>query len=264
MVVHRCGAKRRNCNKCEYHYTKADKELDQCPQCGACRKCVAKVPFEGKRCRMHGGNNAKGPAHYKFTDGKGSKYFDYLPPNVRGRAEAAFNDPELLSIRSDVAVFEARKMELANRLYSGEHAGLWKTLRALWTSFEDLGRQTREALDAGDQDKASELRQESAELIANIGKTIKQGSKAESAWRDLMDVTHETSKLKGEEMRHLQMAQQVLTAEESMRLVAALSGVILRKVTDKTVLGEIAGEFEKIISYTSKVKTESINLPPPK
>src|SRR4051812_792158 len=82
--------------------------LMKTPECGAkarstglpCRK--AAEPGRS-RCRLHGGATPRGIASPHFIDGRYSLEF---PPRLRSRYVEACNDPELLSLRDDVAVIE--------------------------------------------------------------------------------------------------------------------------------------------------------------
>src|SRR3990167_2330995 len=98
------------------------------------------------RCRMHGGATPSGPASANYRHGRYSKY---LPARLAERYLEAESDPELLSLRSELALVQARLPALLRQVDTGEAGALWLAARK---SFADL----KIANAAGDTKKASE------------------------------------------------------------------------------------------------------------
>src|SRR5262249_44606649 len=84
--------------------------------CGAKKRdgtpCQAR-PYPNGRCRVHGGATPGGFASANFKHGK---YSRFLPRGLTDAYEAALRDPELLSLREDVALLESRIVELLKRI----------------------------------------------------------------------------------------------------------------------------------------------------
>lgn len=67
-------------------------------------------PVTGReRCRMHGGSQPRGLARHNTTHGRYSKH---LPTRLGERYEAALKDPDLLALRDEIAITDARIQEL--------------------------------------------------------------------------------------------------------------------------------------------------------
>ena len=85
-------------------------------QCGAHNKrggICRNAPVTGRtRCRLHGGKSLVGTACPHYRSGR---YSAYVPERLRERYEAAEDDAELLSLRSELALTDARLMDLLAR-----------------------------------------------------------------------------------------------------------------------------------------------------
>ena len=68
-------------------------------------------------CRMHGGKTPRGPASVHYKDGRHSRF---LPARMFAAYKAAGLDPELMSLRQDLALLEARMIDVLQRVDTGE------------------------------------------------------------------------------------------------------------------------------------------------
>ncbi len=65
------------------------------------------------RCKLHGGNHRAGPAHPRWTHGRYAESVrSKLPHRLREVYVASLEDPELVSHRADLALLNARKLQL--------------------------------------------------------------------------------------------------------------------------------------------------------
>jgi hypothetical protein len=102
-------------------------------------QCTAKAKSTGERCRRpavpgrnvcryHGGATPRGIASPNFKHGKYSKD---LPKGLIARYEQAAQDPELLALRDEIALLDARMVELMHKLGGGEaDQEVWKEIYA--------------------------------------------------------------------------------------------------------------------------------------
>jgi hypothetical protein len=106
-------------------------------QCGAktrngppCRR----PPLAGRtRCRLHGGASLAGIASPHFKHGRRSRYLRELPGVLKTGYKAALNDPDLLSLKEEVALLTARMIQLLGRLERADgpaYDATWTELRA--------------------------------------------------------------------------------------------------------------------------------------
>jgi hypothetical protein len=82
-------------------------------------------PMANGRCRMHGGATPVGPALPQFRHGRYSKY---LPERLAERYQASLEDSELLGLRDELGLVDARIADLLERV--GFEAA-WPELSAL-------------------------------------------------------------------------------------------------------------------------------------
>src|ERR671916_1968189 len=99
-----CGAKTRNGTSCR------------------------REPCRNGRCPNHGGKSLGGIASPRLTHGR---YSRSLPAQLAARYTAAQHDPELLSLRDELALLDARIADVLSRVDSGESGQLWQHLRGL-------------------------------------------------------------------------------------------------------------------------------------
>lgn len=84
------------------------------------RYCIMS-PMKNGRCRLHGGKQpAPGPSHPNWKHGRQSKFMEHLPQKLRASFLASIDDPDLLSVRNELALMDSRLHELLQRLQSGE------------------------------------------------------------------------------------------------------------------------------------------------
>src|SRR5688572_14760509 len=91
-----CGRRVKHCRQCSFHFTKADYDLWNCPDCGESRHCTqpgtgagqhftcdhCNLTFGGACKRYHGGGAKVGIESPSFKHGGASKYvqrFQTLP-----------------------------------------------------------------------------------------------------------------------------------------------------------------------------------------
>lgn len=68
-------------------------------------KPCQKSPMEGRnRCRLHGGATPRGAFSPHFKHGK---YSRYLPHDVRQMYQRALSDPDMISVRDEIALIRA-------------------------------------------------------------------------------------------------------------------------------------------------------------
>lgn len=207
MNKHRCGAKTRSGNPC------------------------TNSPVTNRtRCRMHGGASLAGPAHPSYKHGKHSKV---LPQRMRADYDRAIADEELMSLRSEIAVIDARINDLLTRADSGESGRLWRQLSAQMQAVdaarnpETVEREmtkTRQLIHAGDADGA--LWDEIREAVLTRERLVRSERKRLVEARLLISVEH----------AQLAMAMFVDAAKEAVG-------------NDPKIMGKIVDAYTRITGY---------------
>lgn len=224
-----CGARTKSCRSCGHRYVKGDRSWT-CPECGEDRHCRRPVKREGDRCRFHGGRSLKGVDAPAFKDGRRSKY---LPERLAARYEEASADPELLGMRSEVALLDARLYgELMAQIKEGESGPAWGRLKGLY-------RDLRKAMDARDPAAMGEA-------LAEMGDVIEDGVNRQAAWAEAYDVADRIRKLKEGEYKRMDVLNQMITAERANVMVARVLKAVVDNVSDPDERAEIAADLRSL------------------
>jgi hypothetical protein len=199
---------------------------------GTCRQAA----LENGRCHYHGGKSLAGIASPTFKTGRYSKV---LPARLTGRYEEAQSDGELLALRDEVALTDARLSDLLSRVDTGESGALWA---ALGKAYQDL----QDAQYISDPKKRGSVM---AALMGEIGALITQGQGDYQAWHEVGAVLEQRRRLVESERKRLVEMQQTLTVEKAMLMIGAIGGIIKAHVADRTILSKISADISALTSH---------------
>jgi hypothetical protein len=153
--------------------------------------------------------------------------------------EEASTNPQLLSVRHDLAACEALLVEAFGRLDSGESGQVWRDLRGALAAFE-----------------AAEARRDSdviAVHLATIRTLIRRGHGESAVIADICQLWESRCKLTMTEQKTLTALHQMMTKEQLVYYMGAITDAIVRHVsahadesTRVAILGAIVAEFEQI------------------
>ena len=181
-------------------------------------QCKAPAIHGTTKCRVHGGMSLRGVAAKNYKTGKHSRWDKILPAKLTESFNAHVNDPQLRSLRNEIAINKARQDELLSEL--GEHVtgGTWANLVRLRADFYRA---------QADKDIAA-----LTEATTEIMRLIDSGSGMADKWRELMGVQEHIRKLTETEWKSIQAAGRVLTMEQAVQLFAAMRASIIKSVPD--------------------------------
>lgn len=138
-VTTRSGAKvpvQRNLRRHDDHYVNAKgKRVCGSPRANRSGLCESSFLFANGRCGKHGGLTPNGIASPAFKTGKRSKYHVVLPERLRERYGEALADPELLTLRNEIAAIDARTVEVMATLDKDGCAVIWSQLQSALTEY---------------------------------------------------------------------------------------------------------------------------------
>jgi len=195
--------------------------------------------MKGKQvCRVHGGKSPSGLAHAGIKSGKYSKY---LPGRLLERYLEARDDGELLALREEIAVIEARIADLLVRVDTGESGHIWRKLH-------DQTEMLKGALITRDVEKQNETINEMIRLIG-------RGRSDSAAWFDVLSSMEQLRKLKESERKRLVDMQQMITAQEATMLLIAVTDVIRKHISDRSVLSSISEDIRRLVADQSRRST---------
>jgi hypothetical protein len=192
-------------------------------------------PVRGRtRCRLHGGRTLVGTASPTYRNGR---YSIYIPERLRERYEAAESDQELLSLKSELALTDARLMDLLARVNTGESGQLWADLRRAHREFTGA----RRGQDVPKMNVA----------LARMEQLIESATDDHQAWAAIGGLIEQRRRLAESESKRLVALEQMLTAEQAMTLAHRVIDIVTRHVTDRQVLSAIVVEMKSLTEATS-------------
>jgi hypothetical protein len=192
------------------------------------------------RCRRHGGKTPSGIASPVFKTGRYSKY---LPGRLQARYAEAEGDGELLELRGEIALIDARLADLLHRVDTGESGALWAKVRALARDYAKAHRR-----DAEDAD----------EKLNDLLDAIRGGTDDAMAWAEVQGTVEQRRKLVESERKRLVELQQTITVEQALLLIANISDIIRRHVDNPRILAGISADLARLTGRAPDRRT-----PPP-
>lgn len=187
------------------------------------------------RCRRHGGKSLVGTAAPSYRTGKYSKY---LPDRLREKYESSQTDPDLLSLRSEVALVDSRLTDLLSRVDTGESGQLWTNLKKAHEEF-----------------KLYRLAQDVPKMtlaLARIETLLETGVQDIQAWREIGEQLDRRMKLAEAEHKRLVSLEQLITSEEALLIMRRVVDIITMHVSDKRALSQIIVDLQQMIGSTQR------------
>jgi hypothetical protein len=172
-----------------------------------------------------------GPAHGRYKNGRYSKY---LPERMAAKYREAQKDPELLSLKDEVAALDARIADLFARVDTGESGAIWDELQKEWAAFH-LVR------DLGDIPKMHVS-------IAKLDRLFDRRLNDHAAWAEITELWEQRRKLVESEQKRLISMRAMITQEQALILMGAVTDIITRNVPDKKALSQIVVELQQIMT----------------
>jgi hypothetical protein len=199
------------------------------------RQCGSLCMVGKEVCYQHGGASPYGIASPNWVHGRSSKY---LPVRMHETYLASMGDKELLALRHEISVIDARIDDLFQRVDIGESGHLWlKTKEALLL--------LRKVLIKWDTNKLHEL-------LIELDDLTKDGITDYSAWNEIGMQIELRRRLVETERRRLVDMQQMITAEDAANYLTAITLAVRENVSDPTILGRIQTAFNRISNQHSE------------
>jgi hypothetical protein len=180
---------------------------------------------------MHGGMTPSGIAAPQFKHGRRSKY---LPTRLVENYSQALEDQELLSLRDEIALVDARLNDVLGRVDTGEAGKTWNEARNAYEALVD-------ALidhDANGQRKA----------MNDLNSLLGKGQSDYAAWGEVQGLLDQRRKLVDAENKRQIAMQQMVSSEKAMAFAQALLFAVKENITDRTTLSAIQMSFTKLLN----------------
>ena len=208
-------------------------------------QCAAKSKRSGEQCRRpamagkavcyhHGGATPGGMNSAQYKSGRYSKY---LPERLRAQYEATQQDPDILMLRDEIALADARLTDLLTRVDAGGSGTLWMDLKKL---LQQLGT----GVETADLDVARAA-------LKGLAGVVQKGSSDAAAWQEVQAVLMLREHLVRSERQRLVQMQQMISVEQALLLIAAVTESVRRHVSDATALRGIAGDLVRLTTFAA-------------
>lgn len=209
-------------------------------RCGALLKsgtgrCTVTILYENGRCRIHSGGAKRGVENPLTKTGR---YSLDLPTRVAARYEQALADPELLSVRDDIALLQGAIVDIMADLKDAEAR---PDLEAIVKSVDRISAEWQGW-------EWTKMRSELASLReALVGRQSQRAS-----MREVRDLIKEKAALVHQENRLLADRQQLITVEQYLLGMRALGAAVRRLVDNPQTLRAIDTEFRRLASVPDR------------
>ena len=205
-------------------------------------RCTANAKQSGERCRrratpgkevcvIHGSRTPAGIASPHTIHGR---YSTALPGRLLERYRVALADEVLLEQRDEVAVLEARLVDVLGRVESGESGAVWIRLGKQLAAY-------RAARRSGESGTA-------AAALAELEDLVDRGLADYAAWSEIRSLIEQRRRLVESERKRLVELQQMITTEQAMTLLAAVADTVRTHVTDRDALAAISADLGRLVA----------------
>lgn len=185
-------------------------------------------PVTGRnRCARHGGKSAVGINSGQYKTGKYSKY---LPARLLEKYDTASNDPDLLSLKDEIALVDSRLADLLTKIDTGDSASIFKRLHAAWKEYKNATPETQ------------------SERLAEVGKLISLAYKEEGIWDDIHKTLDQRNRLVSSERKRYVEMSMMITADRAAMLIAQVAHIVKENVKDKNELRTITASLTGLLS----------------
>lgn len=224
----------------------------KCRECGSQRvivRCNARKRKQaGRRCRqlvtsgrcyLHGKDSPAGHLSPRTIHGL---YIEVLPDHLRDGMEVALNDPELLSMRTDLALLHQRQLDQLGRLGEKSSGKAVKEARQYLQAF-------LKALKAG-----ADVESQASTLQA-LRTALAEAEEDERAWAELMTTIEQRRRLADSQARQVERLRTYLTYDQVLALTGQVGHLVREAIGDVVgaALGLVAKSKQKeLASLASK------------
>jgi hypothetical protein len=206
------------------------------------RQCSQRAMIGKTKCQSHGGKTPSGMASPHFKDGR---HIRSLPTRLISNYQASLQDKDLLSLRYEIALIDTRTQELLGQIDAQESGRLWQVLKDNMSKFDSIQRRAASLPDG--EARKTELAREMSEVLSTIRQSIHHGAADWMIWQEISESLEMRRRLVESEQKRLVAMQVMVTSEQAMILVSALTAAVRKHVTDTKQLSSIQNEFIRLV-----------------
>ena len=190
-------------------------------------------PMVGRTvCYHHGGMIPRGSA---LPQTKTGRYSKHLPTRMASRYQEAQADPELLVLRDEIALLDSRLADVLSRVDSGESGALWSELNSTWEAYTRARYSSKPV-----PKKTAEM----MEALSAHEAVLTRARADHAAWAEIGQLLDRRQRMVESERRRYVEMQQMVSVEQAMLFLGAVTDAIRRHVSDRDTLAALGRELE--------------------
>ncbi len=174
-------------------------------------------------CDIHGGKSLRGMELPQFKHGGWSRS---LPDRLSQRYQEILNDEQRHDLRNQIALADAKIVDLLKGMERGESDRLWVQLRKMERAFRRANRRDEQEI--------------AADLLGEMLEIIQKGGDEALAWADVDRWLYRQGRAIEQDLRVAQIKHQVITIDEFMAMMGRLLEIIQTGVHNKDDMRRVA------------------------
>jgi len=167
-----------------------------------------------------------------------------MPNRYFKAVKAYLADPDLMSLKEEVAIVSARTEELLARLSTGEHGEVWRAARGAFERLMEAARQ-------GDV----EAQQES---LRALDESILRGEEDEKIWKEIRDVMRDKANLVDVHRKQEQAHRAYVTIDQVTLLVTAMAEIARDHIEDRRSLSSFIRQLYGMVGLWDGAQQPSV------
>lgn len=212
------------------------------------RLCTKKVMDGRTKCKMHGGATPRGPASPHWRTGR---YTTALPGRYRKAFSRAIYSPDLLGMRGQIALLDARVDELLGMLTRSESGALWSRLADARLEALSARAEAVAATKAGDAAKAAQAQARANAALARVFDLIERGGRDREVWSDLVDTLEQQRKMQTSEVRRRESERAYVAVDTFLGTMGEIVKILREEIPDKRVLQIVSQRVSAMLPPTA-------------
>lgn len=195
-------------------------------------------------CQRHNGRVPRGTSHYRFSTGR---YSSTIPPRYRKAFARALQSRDIADLREELALVEARIMELGEQLSRSESGALWASLTDARLEAMAASARARAAELAGDTAAKLKAQAEQNKALAEMFHLVEQGGRDVDVWRDLLDTIEKKRKLSETQTRKVVAEKAFVTLDVFVATMADVGRILRESNLPPTVTSRVSDAFTRLL-----------------
>lgn len=172
----------------------------------------------------------------RYQNGRRSKY---APQRIVEKAAEAMADPDILSLREDIALVDARLADVLTHCDGRDSAKRWSELEKAYFELEAIHTGEKKIKP---EDHATELKKS----LLKMKSLVRAGSEERANWAEVIDLIEHRRRLVESEQRRLEKMQQFITTQEALGIITQVLESVKRHVPEsrtRELIGQDCARF---------------------